>query len=82
VSETWSIDEEARRLCGCLLCRSDVYRNVYPDPGLKSCARIRFAAGIRAGLKKAAEVATKIGPMNQSDSLDAAARIRALLGAR
>jgi hypothetical protein len=78
----WSVDGAARELCGCLLCRSDVYRNVYPDPGLKSCARIRFTAGIRAGLEKAAEVASKVGPMNQSDSLDAAARIRALLGAR
>jgi hypothetical protein len=70
VSAPWSIETEARRLCGCAECGA---AHSWP------CTRGEIEDGIRAGLEQAAIVATKLGPMNQSDSLDAAARIRALL---
>lgn len=73
MSEPWSIEAEARRLCGCGLCEGRL-------EGRLGCDRSRLDKAIRAGLVKAAEVAAQVGPMNQSDSLDAAARIRALLG--
>ena len=71
--DSWAA-AEARELCGCAWCLN---RDEFPT---KVCdRRLSVERGIRAGLAKAAEVATKVGPMNQSDSLDAAARIRALL---
>ena len=53
MSEPWSIEGEARRLCGCSHCKAG-------RGSRDNCMTWYIATGIRAGIEKAREAANEV----------------------